>query len=298
MGKEAVPCSAGPFKRTEIKTYEHYFTSTPVEKEGFRLIVVDCSGPDRTGDLEPFLEGLPTAVIDHHESGKYNTAAMEPGSAGTCNRNPDGLEAPSCGPAYIDAHAPSTTFLVLKLIEALGLELTREEAELLFFGLCTDTGFFRFVDGEGARTFEAAARLIRSGVNPKAVYAAINGGKSLDSRRLMGHLLLKAESLFGGKLLLSAEEYEESCRFGLESRDSDSLYQLLQSVAGVEAIVLIRQETPEKCSVGFRSRDLVDVGNIAKSFGGGGHKNAAGLSIAGTVADLKPRIIKAFEKVF
>ena len=281
MGKEATACSAGPFKRAEIKFYERFFAPVPAEKDGLRLIIVDCSGPDRTGDLEPLLEGLPTAVIDHHGTGKYSNA-------------PDA----SGGKVYVDAHAPSATFMVLKLIDALGLDLVREEAELLFFGLCTDTGFFRFVDGEGAGTFTAAAALIRSGANPKAAFAAINGGKSLDSRRLIGHILLRAESLFNGKLILSSEEYEESCRYGFEGRDSDSLYQLLQSVAGVQAIVLIRQETPAKCSVGFRSRDSVDVGSIAECFGGGGHKNAAGLSIAGTIADLKPKIIKAFEKVF
>ena len=296
MGKDAIACSAGPFKRTEIKSYERFFISTPsaaAQKDGFRVIIVDCSGPDRTGDLEPFLEGLPTAVIDHHGSGKYAALGTSAGAGHQlAGRGPAGE------PVYVDAQAPSTTFMVLKLVEALGVELVREEAELLFFGLCTDTGFFRFVDGEGAETFEAAARLVRCGANPKAAFAAINGGKSLDSRRLIGHILLRAESHFGGKLMLSTEEYEESCRFGLEGRDSDSLYQLLQSVSAVEAIVLIRQETPERCSVGFRSRDSVDVGSIAKSFGGGGHKNASGLSIAGTIADLKPKIIKAFEKVF
>ena len=282
MGKEAIPCSAGPFKRTEVKRYEQLFCSAPEEKNraGARVILVDCSEPDRAGDLSGFLEGLPIAVLDHHES-----------SAGSSGGD-------STEPRCIDGNAPSTTFLVLKLIEALGLELIREEAELLFFGLCTDTGFFRFVDEKGAETFETAARLVRCGASPKAAYAAIHDGKSLDSRRLLAHILLKAESLFDGKLIFSCEGYEETCRFGLEGRDSDNLYQLLQSVAGVQAIVIIRQETPEKCTVGFRSRDWVDVRSIAESFGGGGHKNAAGLSITGTISELRPKIIKAFEKVF
>jgi len=154
------------------------------------------------------------------------------------------------------------------------------------------------VGGEGAETFEAAAALIRSGANPKAAFAAMYGGKSLDSRKLMGQILLRAESLFDGKLILSTERYEETCLLGLEGRDSDSLYQLFQSVAGVEAIVIIRQETPVNCTVGLRSRDWVDVRSIAESFGGGGHKNAAGISIAGTIAELRPKIIKAFENIF
>jgi phosphoesterase RecJ-like protein len=83
------------------------------------------------------------------------------------------------------------------------------------------------------------------------------------------------------------------------------LYQLLQSVAGVEAIVLIRQESSdllhksgERCSVGLRSRNAVDVSAIAASFGGGGHKNAAGFSIEGTISNVKQKIIIAFSNTF
>ena len=281
MGKEVILCSAGPFKRAEIKKYERFFISAPSEKEGALLIIVDCSAPDRTGDLGPYLEGLPYAVIDHHAAGEYSVSHN-----------------PACDPYYIDVNAPSATFMVLRLIEALGMKPVEEEAELLFLGLCTDTGFFRHVDSKGAETFEAAADLIRFGANPKAAFAAINGGKSLVSRKILGNILARTESFFGGKLLLSSEEFEETRCLGPESRDSDSLYQLLQTVAGVEAIVVIRQETPANCSVGLRSRDCIDVGSIAASFGGGGHRNAAGFSAPETIAELKQKLLKTFENVF
>ena len=277
MGKEVILCSAGPFRRSEIKSYEQLFISGPSEKDRDRasLIILDCSTLDRTGALQPYLEGLKMAVIDHHN-----------------------VEITQNAVCYIDATAPSTTFMVMKLIKALGLELNKAEAEYLFLGLCTDTGFFRHVDEEGAVAFDAAASLIRSGANPKAAHSMIYGGKSLDSRRLIGHILIKAESFFDGKLIMSYVDYEESCRFGLEGRSSDALYQLFQSVAGVEAIVLLRQETPEKCSVGLRSRSWVDVSNIADSFGGGGHKNASGFSYAGSISGIKPKIMLAFENIF
>jgi phosphoesterase RecJ-like protein len=281
MGKTALPCSAGPFKRTEILPYADLFTAAPGEeaRKNARAIVVDCSAPHRTGDLAPFLEGLPLAVIDHHATGDHPVPSAET-------------------PVFLDPDAPSVTFLVLRLIEALGERLSREEAELLFFGLCTDTGFFRHVDQGGAETFAAAAQLVRAGANPKKTFHAIHGGKSLGSRILMGILLARAEPLFDGRLVMSYERYEETRRFGLEGRDSDSLYQLLQSVAGVEAIAIIRQETPENCTVGLRSRDAVDVAAIAAAFGGGGHKNASGFSSAGVIEDLRPRLIAAFEAVF
>jgi phosphoesterase RecJ-like protein len=281
MGKEAIPCSAGPFKRTEVMPYAGLFTAAPgkAERENARVIVVDCSAPYRTGDLASCLEGLPTAVIDHHAAGDHPPSSKE-------------------NPVFLDPGAPSVSFMILFLIEALGLSLRREEAELLFFGLCTDTGFFRHVDAGGAGTFAAASRLIEAGANPKAAFQAMYGGKSLGSRILMGIILSRVESFFDGRLLLSFEEYEETRRFGREGRDSDSLYQLLQSVAGVEAIVIIRQETPDNCTVGFRSRDAVDVAAIAAALGGGGHKNAAGLSAKGTIEELRVSVLTAFERVF
>jgi len=281
MGKKTILCSAGPFERGEIKRYAPLFVSEPEPEAADRAIVLDCSSLDRTGDFEPHLDGLSVAVIDHHD-----------------NRTTHDGEIASLSACYIDGNAPSTTFMVLKLIKALGLEPNREEAELLFLGLCTDTGFFRHLDDGDAETFETAACLIRAGANPKNAHSAMYGGKSLNSRKLLGHILVRAEALFDGKLIISSEEYEETCCFGFESRDSDSLYQLLQSIDGVEAIAIIRQESPEKCTIGFRSRSWVDVGSIAESFGGGGHKNAAGCIIAGAIAELKPRVVKAFAGVF
>ncbi|MDR1618693.1 MAG: DHH family phosphoesterase [Treponema sp.] len=286
LGKAAIPCSAGPFKRTEVMPWADRFVSVPPDRAGMGVIVVDCSAPDRTGDLAPLLEGLPAAVIDHHAS-----AGTKPAAARYA-----GLEEREI--VYLDTGAPSTTALVLRLVAALGLEPDPEEAELLLFGLCTDTGFFRHVDEGGAETFAAAAALIRAGASPKRVFQAIHGGKSLDSRILLGNILSRAEAHFGGRLILSREEYEDVRRFGLEGRDSDSLYQLLQSVAGVEAIVIIRQEDPENCSIGFRSRDRVDVAGLAAAFGGGGHRNAAGAGVPGRIDTVMPRILAAFKKIF
>jgi phosphoesterase RecJ-like protein len=126
----------------------------------------------------------------------------------------------------------------------------------------------------------------------------MHGGKSLDSRYLLGIVLGRAEPYFGGRLIVSTEEYEDTQRYGLEGRDSDALYQLLQSISGVEAIAIIRQEKPDNCTVGLRSLDSVDVAAIARSLGGGGHKNAAGLSINGIIPEIKTKILAAFKNIW
>jgi phosphoesterase RecJ-like protein len=281
LGKQAIPCSAGPFKRSEIIPYAESFVSVPGEsdKKGARLIVVDCFDISRTGDLAPHLEGLPAAFIDHH---KISSAPPVAGEI----------------PLFLDPNAPSATFMILSLFEALGLSPTQEESELLFFGLCTDTGFFRHVDAEGEKTFSAAARLIKAGASPKKAFQMINGGKSLESRIFMGRMLSRTQAFFDGRLIVTYEEYEDSHQFGIESRDSDSLYQLLQSIAGVQAIAIFRQETPDKCTVGLRSRDQVDVAAVAAAFGGGGHKNAAGFALNDHISNVMKKTIDMFGKTF
>jgi phosphoesterase RecJ-like protein len=287
LGKKAIACSAGPFKRTEINSFASSFVSRPSaeETEGAFVILVDCSTAERAGDIAPFLKGLPLALVDHHA----RTAEGRPETG----HSPSGGEAP----LYLDIAAPSTTFMILRIIQALGMEPNREEAELLLFGLCTDTGFFRHVDDTGAATFEAAADMIRAGANPKQIFARIHGGKSLNSRILMGIVMARSRTHFDGKLALSWETFDETQKYGLEGRDSDSLYQMLQSIEGVEAICIIRQETPENCTAGLRSRDRVDVSVIAAEFGGGGHKNASGLSYSGKIEELRPKLLEAFKKV-
>ncbi|MDR2097754.1 MAG: bifunctional oligoribonuclease/PAP phosphatase NrnA [Spirochaetaceae bacterium] len=279
LGKTALPCSAGPFRKAEVIPYKDLFSARVDEaaRKDAVVIIVDCQSLSRTGSLEGSLKGLPLAVIDHH-------AAAPGGGKADCS--------------YIEASAASATVLIFSLFDALGLPLTREEAGLLFLGLCTDTGFFRHIDSGGEDVFHTAAALAAAGASPKNTFAKINGGRTLNSRLLLGTVLCHTESYFGGKLLFTSEELAETELYGIENRDSDMLYQLLMSVEGVEAAAVIRQSSPTQCAIGLRSRDSVDVAKIASAFGGGGHKNAAGAYLDGSIPGLKQALISEFKKVF
>lgn len=278
MGKEVTACSAGPFTRTEIMHFEHRFSPVvPAERASERAaaFILDCSSLGRIGDVAETLPPVPLAFIDHHAMGE---------AAGEV--------------VYVDDKAPAVTLLVLALIEALGQVPNKEEAELLLFGLSTDTGFFRHLDENSAETLRAASRLVDAGASPKRSFNMMTGGKSLISRKLMGEILLRTEPYYDGGLLVSFLTLEDQQRYGLASRDSDMVYQLLFSVSGCEAAMIIRQESETDCTVGLRARDRVDVGSIAAMFGGGGHRLAAGLSIRGHIEDVREKLIAAFEPAF
>ena len=274
--KNCILMSAGPFKRTEIKEYENLFTnkleiSDKINPKTTGLIILDCSGFDRIGEIAELLKDFNYIIIDHHAT---NTEKSDS--------------------SLIMTDAPSTTYLIQSIIEEMEGKLTKEEADALFFGLCTDTGFFRHLDDRSAEVFAHASRLIEAGANPKQTFMKMNGGKKFESRLLISRILNRMKSYYDGKLVISYETYDDLKELGLESRDSDILYQLIQTMEGVEAICIVRQESPTHCSVGFRSLDKVDVSKIASSFGGGGHKQASGLYIEGKFDELIPKFIEAF----
>jgi len=277
-GRRAVLLSDGPFTRTEIASFAGRFVARPPEGlEGtVAVVVMDCSSVSRTGSVAGVLPaGAPTMFMDHHAVGEATGDVL-----------------------FVDTAAPAVTCLVQAVIELSGGPPTREEAEYLLFGLCTDTGFFRHLDDRSSGVFAQVSRLVAAGASPKKAFGMMNDGKPFASRKLMGELLTRAEARYGGKLLVTWMDLADQERFGLVGRDSDMLYQLLMSVEGMEVAVVVRQESADACTVGFRARSAVDVAAIAASFGGGGHRLAAGLHLAGQVHAVKDRMIAAFAPAF
>jgi phosphoesterase RecJ-like protein len=277
-GKKFQLLSAGPFKRTEIKQKAEMFTNAPTaflnsDKSKTGLIVLDCSEESRFGEIDGDLSVFDTYIVDHHRTSEGG-------------RN-----------CIIDPTSPATACLVQQLYEKLIGNMPKKVAEDLFFGLSTDTGYFRFLKEDSAEVFRQAARLVDAGANPRKTHDEMTAGKAYSTRKLLGLMLGRAERKFNNKLIVTYETMEDTKRLGQEGRDSDALYSLLLSVEDVEAVLFVRQDTESTCTAGFRSRDKVDVSAIAAKFGGGGHKNAAGLSIEGKLETVINLICDEFKKI-
>ena len=272
--------SAGPFKRTEIQKFEKQFTNemeflSEEERKQTGLIICDCSEMHRLGEIEGDLKNLDTFVIDHHKT----------------------AEIPNNAESIIYSNSPAASLLVQLLYENCVGKLTEKIAKILYFGLMTDTGFFRFLTNKDTETFLASARLVEAGANPRETYDEITSGKSYQSRKLLGVMLNHAETYLDGKLIVTYETLEDTKKYGQEGRDSDALYSALLAVKNVEAVVFVRQENDSNCTAGLRSKDRVDVSSVAAKFGGGGHKNASGLSTQGKIETLIPAIVKEFARI-
>lgn len=275
--------SAGPFKRTEIKVFEEKFSSSMVfqtqeERNKTGLIITDCSEIQRLGEIDGDLKGLDTYIIDHH---KTSENSEESGNI----------------KSYVDSHSPACAIIVQKFYETLIGPLPQDLAKTIFFGFSTDSGFFRFLDETQQDAINSAARLVGYGANPKETYRIMNSGRPFSTRKLLGVLLSKAERYLDDRLVITWETMADTKKYGQEGRDSDAFYNLMLSSEGVEAVVFLRQETENTCTGGFRSQDKVDVSLVASKFGGGGHKNASGMSCEGKIETLIPQIVKEFARI-
>ncbi|MDC7232235.1 MAG: bifunctional oligoribonuclease/PAP phosphatase NrnA [Spirochaetales bacterium] len=275
LGKNVRLIAKGPFTRPETRDLEPLFETSwsYPSVAGTLLILLDCSDISRTGYPAEELEPFDLMIIDHHAAGS---------SAGKYR--------------YIDAASPSTTLLIQGLWDEYGEKPDAETSSYLFFGFATDTGFFRHLEGETGPVFHRVAEMIDNGASPNAIYRRINSGRELGTRRLMGRLLERARFHCGNRILISWENKDDREELGVDDRDSDRLYQLLQSVAGCEAVALIREESETLCIVGLRSNNHIDVGRIASELGGGGHVKAAGCAVESDRDTVTARVLELFKQ--
>ncbi len=271
-GRSAVCLSDGPFERPEIRELAPEFARTLDEAtlpEDTAAILVDCSSLERAGSVGRLAQRKPTLVIDHHASGELFGDAR-----------------------FVDTAAASSTLLVLRLIESFGMRPTRDEAQLLLLGFCTDTGFFRHLDAGGAAALREVAGLVDDGASPQRAFHDIYGGRSLEQTRLFGRLLDRTESHAAGRILLTWVTQDDARETGGTARGLNEVYQYLQMVRGCEVVVLIKEDSPGECSVSLRASNEYDVGAVAKSMGGGGHRPAAGYTARDTVAETRRRALE------
>jgi bifunctional oligoribonuclease and PAP phosphatase NrnA len=249
LGAAAVFCHA-----EEVPGYlrwmlpEEIFRELP---EGHDLLVVDTSRADRTG--VPVPEAGARLNLDHHEDnpfyGEYN---------------------------LVNPRAAASAEIVADLYVELGVPIEKEAAEAIYAGIRTDTGDFRFRN-ISPRAHELVADLLRAGVVPAEVHERINRRGSLEQLRIVGVSLANAQRY--GEVLISTVDNADYERTGAGELDSKEAIDQLRSVAGIDVVAHLR-EVPEGTKGSLRS-ERFDVGEIARLFGGGGHKLAAGYTRPG-----------------
>ena len=236
------------------------------------IIVLDIADLSRLGSLAETVRdrGVPVACIDHHVS---------PGTLPP-------------GPRFVDPSAAATGELIYLLAREAGWAVTIPAARALYVALVTDTGGFRFSNTR-PRTLRVAGDLLEAGVDPEQVYLDVYAGAPAGRPRLLAEVLqtLVVEEDIGLAWVTVPPGALE--RYGVDPDDLDGVVEHARSVRRVRLALLFREMSGHRVKVSLRSVGDVNVAELAKRFGGGGHAKAAGVAIQGTLAEVQATVLAA-----
>lgn len=237
------------------------------------VIVLDCPNLSRVGKVADFIKDSFVINIDHHVS---NT------NFGRIN--------------WVRADASSASEMIYNLVKKLKIKLDLDMARLIYTGIMTDTGSFRFENTKGA-THRIVAELLDCGVSPEVIYRQIFLDKTEEQLKLIRLVLDNMKIETNGKIVYSFFTNEMLKSFKAKPDIAEDLIENIRQLHGSEVVILFRQlENNRQVKVSLRSQGKTDVNKIAAMFGGGGHRAASGCLVSGSIdAVIKKVIAKAKE---
>ena len=236
------------------------------------MVVLDIGDVRRLGTLADAVRALsiPKLVIDHHVPG----------------------DEPPGPTVFSDTTACATGELVFDLAAVAGWTITRDAATSLYTALLTDTGGFRF-SNTSPRCHAIAGYLLSLGIDPEEMYRRVYGSVPIGRLHLLRDALatLDVDPEYAISWISVPAGAVE--RYGLKSEDLDGIAEHPRSIAGTRLAIFFRDLGHGKVKVSFRSTGGVDVNQLARQFGGGGHAKAAGALIAGSLDAVQAQVIGA-----
>jgi phosphoesterase RecJ-like protein len=233
-------------------------------------IIMECGDLARTG-----VRGLDRYFvinIDHH-----------PGNSGYGQLN------------WFDSTAAACGEMVYSLVRALDVPLSLDIATHIYLAILTDTGSFHY-SSISPRTFDICRRTMDAGVDPVQVARNVYDSNSMGRLKLFGTVLSAMQIDATGRIAIVYLDHEMARQAGGTYEDTEGLINLPLTVKEIQAVVFFKQTEGEEYRVSMRSKGDIDIGAVAKGFGGGGHKNAAGCTVTGGIDALQKLFIEKIER--
>ena len=239
------------------------------------LVVADCPTLERIGSVQNFItKETEIFNIDHHISntrfGHYN---------------------------YIQPSASAAGEVVYDIFKHFKMKLNREEAMALYVSISTDTGSIKY-SNTTVKSHQIASELIQTGIDIEKINDSLYATYSLEKIQLYSLLLGKVQTSPDGTVAWVGLTRNDLKKTGATYEDTEGFIDFLKYIREVLfAFFMSEMDGPEQgqVRVSFRSKGDYDVAQIAAHFGGGGHKKAAGCTIAGTLEEATKRISEQIE---
>ncbi|MGD9126337.1 MAG: DHH family phosphoesterase [Planctomycetia bacterium] len=235
------------------------------------IVVLDTSAWAQMSHLETFLRESPAMkiVIDHHVSGDDLGAAMMKNDS-----------------------AAATGELVAEIVDFFDIEWTPDLAVPLYAAVATDTGWYRF-PSVTSHTYRIAAEFIEGGAVPSEIYAQLYESETLARLKLVGRVLSRAVTELDGRLIYTWVEKADFEQTGALPTDTEDVINMTLSVAGTKGAVILVEQPEGQFKVSLRSRGKMHSAEVAETFGGGGHKAAAGAMVDGPLEVAREKVLDA-----
>lgn len=257
----------------EIRIYPADY-SAEILDQADAVIIVDVNNWGHVGPFGDVLrdDDTPRICIDHHQG-------IEPGFADV---------------TVSDTSAAAAGLMVYDLVRYMGAEVTPRIAEVVYAALITDTGTFRFSNTD-EKAFRVAGELLRKGVDPFAVHREVFA-KTRGAVKLLGAVVSTMDTTEDGRIAWIHATQAMFNAAGADYEDSDGLLDVVRAIKKVEFCLFFKETVDGRIKISLRSNGNVDVYEIAKALGGGGHKMAAGASVDGAMADAIRKVIEASKR--
>ncbi len=237
-------------------------------------LILDCGDLARVGGVSKLLQaGKPMVNIDHHITNDR---------FGSVN--------------VVEVKASSTCEIIFDLLKSAKFKLNNDIAQLLYAGIMTDTGSFRF-ENTTAKTHAIAAELMSFKVSAPQMYNKLYVGVPVIDMKRFADVIHEAQLLMGNKVYCVSLPKKVTAKFSKSFDLKEKLFSFLRMVEGIEVVVILTELSGKEVRVNFRSQGPVDVARLAAQFSGGGHIKAAGCKVQESLPSAKKTILTAVRKV-
>ncbi|WP_045215056.1 DHH family phosphoesterase [Desulfonatronovibrio magnus] len=223
------------------------------------MIVLDCGDLDRAGEKLAGNASGRIINIDHHlgnpEFGDIN---------------------------WIKTDASSVGEMVATIAEKLDIELSGPLAQGIYLALVSDTGFFSY-GNTSVHSLELTARLINNGLVPGRINPVILNQWTVGRLHLHGLAMQQSSFHLDNRIGLVSVTKEMLDKTGTTPDDCEGLVSAVRNVKSVDVAISVREDEPGKIKFSLRSSGDINVQSMARELGGGGHKNASGGIIYGSM---------------
>ena len=230
---------------------------SPLPGAGIGLVLFfDSGNMERTGGaMSNIADDVTVVNVDHHSS---NTRF------GNLN--------------IIDSDASAVGQMCLDMLEQYGWSISPTMATNLYTALMTDTGGFRH-ENTTPRALRDAARLSALGADPAAIASMVYKSRPLTTLKLSALSIATMQVEMGGRLAWARVSRRMLREAGAVMAESEDIIDTLNSLAGLDLAIILKEVSGRLTKISVRSRGAVDAAALCGEFGGGGHLRAAGAEI-------------------